>query len=136
MMMSLLARLDPTHPTNQLATGASNVLAERARDYIRTNFTQTISTSDVARELECSPGYLGVAFRKAFGESPMSYVHGLRVGAASRLLRETRLTISQVAREAGFTNLNYFSRVFRSRSGMTASAYRRANSRLYVSSDI
>lgn len=136
LLLSVLARLDPSEPRHSSSSDASTVLAERAKDYIRTNLCSRLSTSDMARALDCSPGHLGVVFRKTYGETPMNYILRTRVGVARALLRETRLSISQVATEVGFSSLNYFSRVFKRHFGMTPSAYRIANSHLQVTTGI
>lgn len=52
------------------------------------------------------------------------YIRLIRINEASRLLKETRLTIAEVATKVGFTNSGYFSTVFKDEKGMTPSKYR------------
>lgn len=63
-------------------------------------------------------------FRKAMGQSPVAFLLGRRLDAAARLLRDSDLTITQIALEAGFSDGNYFTRQFRRHRGMTPSAFR------------
>ncbi len=136
LLLSLLSRLDPSETEIPLASNMATVLAERAKDYIRTNITRPISTSEVAKALECSDGYLGVAFRKTYGESPVNYILNVRVYVARELLAETRKSVGQIAQECGFTSMNYFARVFKRYHGISPTAYRMAHSHLYITSDI
>lgn len=68
------------------------------------------------------------AFRASFGMSPHQYVLSLRVEAARRLLAaEEEASLSDVAARLGFASHAHFTTVFRARTGMTPSDYRRAH---------
>ncbi len=56
-------------------------------------------------------------FRTVCGRPPMDYVIDVRLDRAAELLREGRLTVSQVADRTGFATVHYFSRVFSRRRG-------------------
>ncbi|MFA6960248.1 MAG: helix-turn-helix domain-containing protein [Opitutaceae bacterium] len=64
-------------------------------------------------------------FRQATGKSPIDYLIGLRIDGAKRLLRQSDLTMTDIALETGFGDSNYFARQFRLITGTTPSAYRR-----------
>jgi AraC-like DNA-binding protein len=64
-------------------------------------------------------------FRQATGKSPIDYLIGLRVEAAKRRLRQSDLTMTEIALETGFGDSNYFARQFRIVTGTTPTAYRR-----------
>ena len=61
--------------------------------------------------------------------SPNEYLKHFRLRKAEMYLTETRLAISEIAYKTGFTDPAYFSSCFRSRYGITPSAYRRQNER-------
>lgn len=65
-------------------------------------------------------------WRRIVGTAPATWLRGLRLREACRLLVETRLSIAEIARQIGFDDELYFSRRFHREIGMTASAYRRA----------
>lgn len=54
----------------------------------------------------------------------MEYVRNQRIAHAKRLLRETDLSVAAIAGAVGFTEYNYFSRIFRKSCGCSARAYR------------
>ena len=65
-------------------------------------------------------------FAKATSLSPFEYLIQLRLQRAMGLLRNSRLTISQIAFEVGFNDSNYFARQFRKRKGASPLAYRKS----------
>mgnify|MGYP002631807761 FL=1 len=65
-------------------------------------------------------------FSKATRLSPFEYLIQLRLQRAMGLLRNSRLTISQIAYEVGFNDSNYFARQFRKRKGTSPLAYRKS----------
>lgn len=65
-------------------------------------------------------------FTKATRLPPFEYLIQIRLQNAMRLLRSSRLTISQVAYEVGFNDSNYFTRQFTKRKGLSPLAYRKS----------
>lgn len=79
----------------------------------------------VAAHVGLSIDHFGRVFRAAMEMSPMHYLQMVRVEHSRFLLRHTRLTIGEIAAEAGFTDPYYFSRVFRKVTGTSPRNYRR-----------
>ncbi len=67
------------------------------------------------------------AFKEATGRSPWRYVIERRLARAKELLAGTSLSVKQIARETGFNDANYFSRLFSHEIGMSARAFRTVN---------
>ncbi len=65
-------------------------------------------------------------FTRATRLPPFEYLIQLRLQNAMRLLRTSRLTVSQIAFEVGFNDSNYFTRQFSKRKGVSPSAYRKS----------
>ncbi len=59
-----------------------------------------------------------------FGVTPGQFISNARLSAAARLLRETDLSVSEIAHACGFYDHSAFARAFRSATGVTPSAYR------------
>ncbi|HEV2707183.1 MAG TPA: helix-turn-helix transcriptional regulator [Pyrinomonadaceae bacterium] len=64
-------------------------------------------------------------FKAATGVSPSHYHIDLRMSEARRLLRETRMSVIDVALEVGYANPSHFARLFRRETGLSPSDYRR-----------
>jgi AraC family transcriptional regulator len=64
-------------------------------------------------------------FKAATGVSPSRYQINLRMEEARRLLRETKMSVIDVALEVGYTDPSHFARLFRRETGLSPSDYRR-----------
>jgi len=78
---------------------------------------------ELAAQANMSPSKLKHLFRQIFGNSIFSYYQEHRMTEAARLLREKKLSISEVGYQMGFTNLSHFSKLFREHIGMKPKQY-------------
>ena len=132
LVMLMLCQVARSHNSAEDAVGTIAVLAQRAEAYIRTHFDQAISTSTIARTLDCNPDYLGRAFRAVYGTTPTAFLHRLRLQNARTLLMEGAMSVGQIARSCGFNDAGYFRRVFHRHEGMSPLAYRRLYARVHI----
>ena len=63
-------------------------------------------------------------FREAFGATPISFVHNLRIRKAAGLRQKRGPSIEQVARQVGFNNRSHFSTAFKDQFGISPAAFR------------
>ncbi|WP_300619709.1 AraC family transcriptional regulator [Dokdonella sp.] len=102
---------------------------QRVCNYLDANCHLELDNDALARLANYSPWHFIRAFRAAYGETPHAYLVRRRLERACRLLRASRLAISEVALASGFENRCAFSRLFRQRFGTTAGAMRRQAAR-------
>lgn len=95
-------------------TGA---LVKRAVVYLCKHATNQISRWQLAEAVNVSEDYLTRIFRKELGLSPWDYLNRYRIHLASELLRQTAMTINEVASRTGFQDQAYFCRVFKKIKG-------------------
>ena len=62
-------------------------------------------------------------FRCCAGMGPIQYFRTMRMKEAKRLIRETDLSITQIAEALGFSGIHHFSRVFKNTTGMSPREY-------------
>ena len=98
---------------------------QRGREYLHSNFTGPVSLADVARAACLSSHHFHRLFRAAFGCPPHAYVTTLRLERAAGLLARTELPIADVCFAVGFESVGSFSALFRRRTGLTPTAFRR-----------
>lgn len=91
----------------------------QALQYIGDNYAQDISLDTVAEQIGISPFYLSRLFKAERGETFVEYLTGVRMKAATRLAKETRLSIREIAERTGYGNPTYFCRVFKKYTGST-----------------
>jgi len=100
-------------------------LLRRVRDRIDRDYAQPLDVEALARGVHMSAGHLSREFRRAYGESPYSYLMTRRVERAMALLRRGDLGVTEVCFAVGCSSLGTFSTRFTELVGMPPSAYRR-----------
>lgn len=95
-----------------------------ALEHLAGHFAEPFSVPELAKRCSLSPSYFNALFRKHTGQSPVEYVHKLRLAYARRLLIGSRLPVVEVGEQCGFPNPNYFVRLFRRHHGCTPGDYR------------
>jgi AraC family transcriptional regulator len=114
-----LARADTQRPLPPWAPAAAERIAEHAETKV----------SELARAAERHPSWFGAAFRRATGERVQEAAARHRVERAAQLLRETDLSLAEVAADAGFCDQSHMNRTFArvlARSPAVVRAERRA----------
>jgi len=91
---------------------------------IRNRYSEPLTLSGVASSLGMNPAYLGQLVRRHTGATFHRLLLDARLERASVLLRQTARSISEIALEVGFRDVEYFSQQFRGRVGMSPLAYR------------
>jgi ligand-binding sensor protein/AraC-like DNA-binding protein len=89
--------------------------------------TRSLTLTEAASRMHLSPGHLSKLFKSVTGCTFVSYVTERRIARARLMLASTEMPVQRIATELDFNQVNYFSRVFRSYTGVSPSAYRRDN---------
>lgn len=93
--------------------------------FIEENFMQEINLSQLADMVSMNSSYLSSIFKKETGMAYSEYLIHCRLQQASKLLVETNLSISEVARQSGYQDARYFSKQFLKQIGLKPSEYRK-----------
>ncbi len=97
---------------------------------VKEQMLEHLETPPVIKELavcaNMSPSKLKHLFKQIFGNSIFSYYQEFRMKEAARLLKEEKLSVSDVGYQLGFTNLSHFSKVFKEHIGMKPKQYSRS----------
>ncbi|GIP11623.1 hypothetical protein J1TS5_37930 [Paenibacillus macerans] len=102
-----------------------NKLVEEAKEYILANYgDHDLSIAKICRHLHISAGYFSNIFKKETKTTFVSYLLGVRMEAAQRLLAATDLKAFEIAERVGFSDPNYFSFCFRKKFGISPKEYR------------
>ncbi|WP_068182278.1 helix-turn-helix transcriptional regulator [Mycobacterium sp. UM_CSW] len=100
-------------------------LLRRVRDRIDRDYAQPLDVEALARGVHMSAGHLSREFRRAYGESPYSYLMTRRIERAMALLRRGDLSVTEVCFAVGCSSLGTFSTRFTELVGMPPSVFRR-----------
>ena len=96
----------------------------RVRDRMDREYAQPLDVEALARGVHMSAGHLSREFRRAYGESPYSYLMTRRIERAMALLRRGDLSVTDVCFEVGCASLGTFSTRFTELVGVPPSVYR------------
>lgn len=111
----LLAYHDLSEPTRLVARILVDLHERYAEDW---------SLETVSRRFGVSAAHFSRLFSREVGAGFAAYLADLRVEVGARLLAETDSLVEQVARQAGFNSLHYFSTVFKRAKGLSPTDYR------------
>lgn len=100
-----------------------------AKKFIQYNYKNPISLTDVADFVGLSPTYFSELFKKEEDINFIDYLIEFRIKKAKHLLRYTDYKIYEVAREVGYENIYYFSRIFKRQTGLSPKQYRQNKSK-------
>lgn len=115
---------------------AKNFYMTRAVEYIKENYNQNISVENIANMLGIERSYLSRLFKTYKNKSTQNYIIDYRIQRAKKMFEEEDLNVSQVCTAVGYTNIYCFSRIFKSRVGMSPKEYRAACKRTNKEAEI
>ena len=104
-------------------------LLRRVRDRIDRDYAQPLDVETLARSAYMSAGHFSRQFRRAYGESPYSYLMTRRIERAMALLRRGELSVTEVCFAVGCSSVGTFSIRFNELVGVPPSVYRRQAAR-------
>lgn len=100
---------------------------QRAIDYIKNNYSQGITVSDIASYLALNRSYLYTVFKKSLNLSPKVFLTKFRISRAKEQLSLTEASIEYIAHSCGYKSALNFEKAFKQETGVTPSKYRREN---------
>ena len=106
------------------ATQRMGQVRENIEHYIRKHYTTELSMQDVAKAMNYSEAYFCKLFKQCFKVNFSAWLNEFRVEKAKEMLTDTRMSIREISLACGYTDANYFARVFKRITGRTPSEYR------------
>ncbi|MDD9267314.1 AraC family transcriptional regulator [Paenibacillus sp. GCM10023248] len=94
------------------------------KDYLDLHAGENIRIEDAARSVGIHRSHLFACFRSKFGLSPQQYLQKIRLEKGANLLRETNLSVTEIALSLGYPELYSFTRAFTKYFGIAPSSYR------------
>ncbi len=107
---------------NREKQSASSV--ERAKAYISERYNKDISLDEVSREVDISPYYFSKLFKEETGSNFIEYLTSIRINKAKQLISGSDMSMKEICTEVGYSDPNYFSRIFKKNVGVTPTEYK------------
>jgi len=92
--------------------------------FMHVNYASEINFSQIASAYNFSSSYLTKIFKEHTGTPPIRYLIEYRIKMAKGMLKDTNLSVKDVAEKTGFVDQFYFSKCFKSYCGVTPSQYK------------
>ena len=99
-------------------------IVNKTVSYIELNYTDELSLSSLAGHFHVNKNYLSAVFKKQIGKTVTEYIHDIRLDKAIFFLNTTKLPIHNIAMLCGYTDSNYFCRIFKNQHKISPGQYR------------
>lgn len=94
------------------------------RQYIRENYLSDLNAAQIARKFYLNASYLSTLFKEKTGMNMGAYIEGVRMEKAKEFLKDTGWPVTDVATRCGYSDPNYFTKVFKKYTGATPRQFR------------
>jgi AraC family transcriptional regulator len=122
----LALRCSPTAPVGIATTGGlSPARLRRIFEYVEANLDVNVRLNMLAEEAGVSAFHFSRMFKHSTGSSPHQYLLRRRLDRAKVLLRESEMSLAELAAATGFADQSHFTKVFRHFIGVTPTEFRR-----------
>ena len=111
-------RADNNRNTDEKAT------AGQMKEYVENNYMYDISMQEAAQTMGYSDAYFSKLFKQYFNQNFTAYLTEYRMKKAKQLLSDTNESIKDISRMVGYTDSNYFAKIFKRIVGEIPSKYR------------
>jgi two-component system response regulator YesN len=102
-----------------------SLVVQKALRMVDEFYLKGINLSEVAFALNITPEYISSLFIKELGENFSAYIKNYRLKKAKELLLGTNLKLYEIAKQTGYSDAKYFSRVFKDTQGVLPTEYRK-----------
>lgn len=114
-------KLAPSHEREGLSDTVFQVICQIKKDYSR----EDLDITTLADSVYLTPTYLSNLFKKETGFTIGQYITLVRIKAAKELLGDKSLKLYQVAEQCGYSDQNYFAKIFKRQEGINPSDFRK-----------
>lgn len=125
-LILLIDRIEYSSLPNSVFTiPQSNQKTQEIFQYIHNYYNKEITLDSLSKLFSTNRTTLNSIFKQACGTSVIKYLNKIRLEIATLMLRNTALSISDIAIRSGFFDESYFSRIFKEKVGLAPSEYRK-----------
>ncbi len=103
----------------------ANPYIKQIKEYIHEHLSEKITLEEVANLVHLAPQYCSALFHKETGKTISDYIISSRIDAAKQQMILREMNFYELAESVGFNNYNYFSRVFKKKTGMFPMQYKK-----------
>ncbi len=109
---------------NQGIEGSKRQLFKKVEQYIIDNIKEDLDLETIANNFNLSPYYFSRSFKEVMGCNLSDFINTVRIRMAKELLKQNHMSIKEIGYEVGYSDPNYFSKVFKKYEGYTPTVYK------------
>lgn len=98
---------------------------EKVIQYVKSKVPGEVTLSETANYVHLNPSYLSKLFKDKTDQNFVDFVIDIRMNEAKTLLERTSLRVNEIADRLGYSDITYFSNLFKRKAGVTPSEYRK-----------
>ncbi len=117
--------MECTQAISSVKKAEENPIIKKVCTYVDENLSNDISLETAADFAGISSFYLSKLFKEEKGETFINYISDKRLEKSRMLLETTELSIKEITAEVGYNDQNYFSRIFKTKYGLSPKEYRK-----------
>lgn len=102
-----------------------SMLPSKIENYILENLSSELTIKNICKTFFISKETLYSIFRNEYNDTVKNFINNKRIQQAEQLLKETTLTIDNIAESVGISDYNYFIRLFKKKTGLTPLRYKK-----------
>ena len=119
LFMYLYYQLEETSRNNE------NIHIKHIKKYIGEHYRENITLKQISDYVHLTPQYCCSVFSEYVGQTIFEFITNRRIDEAKSLIITSELTLGQIAEIVGFSDYNYFSRIFKKVTGVNAKSFRK-----------
>lgn len=124
-LASMFEPFFPGQPEANYKREPMKEIVDKVETHIKANFSKQITINDIAEKVNVDPCHLSKTFKAIKGIGPMDFLTGLRIEKSKELMQNnSALMLRDIAEIVGYANQYYFSRIFKTFTGMTPSEFK------------
>ena len=109
------------------STDSKKHIIDSVINFVQNHYAEQITLSHVANYIHISHAYLSRVINEELGMGFSDLLNMIRIEYAKKLLKESRMTMNEIAQKTGFLSGNVFINIFKKHTGVTPGKYRTAN---------
>ena len=110
--------------TDNVRNSDEQTTVKYLKEYVENNYIYDITMQEAAEEMGYSDAYFSKLFKQYFNQNFTAYLTEYRIKKAKELLGNTNNSIKDISRMVGYTDSNYFAKIFKRIVGEIPSKYR------------
>ena len=95
-------------------------------EYLENDTSLNLSVAEISKMCNVTQNYFCRLFKEYSGITPQEYLLKAKISKAKIALRETNLTVFEIAEQCGFQDGSYFCRIFKKKTGVSPLKYRKS----------